>query len=252
MANNLDELKDPVNANGSDVNVILKQIPVKTGAGSVIFEVLLWFCVLPGVILLYLSFTGRFVYENNFVFSFAVLVLGFFPPIGFILKKVKAANYFMGLEQRIQHDASQLDNYLEQRVQILKNTAVLVQKSVEVDKSVFTEIASIRTNSKNTDAERAELDGMLMKESAKLMAVYENYPELKSHETITRAMNENSYLQKEITAAREVYNDGVLKWNKEIFIWPTNAIVAAKKGYTTRIPYALDKETKDAARGVFF
>lgn len=252
MANNLDELNDNTMENGRDINVIAKTIPAKTGVGSVIFEILLWICMLPGVILLILSLSGSFVSENSVLISFVLLVLGLIPPLSFILKKIKADNYFMGLEQRIQHDASQLDNYLEQRVQILKNTALLVQKAIDVDKSVFTEIASIRTNSKNTDTERAELDGTLMRESAKLLAVYENYPELKSHDAITKAMNENSYLQKEITAAREVYNDDVLKWNKEIFIWPTNAIVASKKGYTTRIPYVLDKETKEAARGTFF
>ena len=41
MANELDELSGPVNTNGRDVNVIAKQIPVKVGVGSTIFEVLL-------------------------------------------------------------------------------------------------------------------------------------------------------------------------------------------------------------------
>jgi LemA protein len=65
-------------------------------------------------------------------------------------------------------------------------------------------------------------------------------------------MQQNSYLQKEITAAREVYNDTVLKWNSDIFAWPTKMIVAAKAGYTTRIPFTASRETKDKARSTFF
>ena len=41
MANELDEVRGPVNEQGRDVNVIEKQIPVKVGVGSTIFEVLL-------------------------------------------------------------------------------------------------------------------------------------------------------------------------------------------------------------------
>lgn len=63
MANELDELSGPVNTNGRDVNVIEKQIPVKVGVGSTIFEVLLW-------------------------------VLGIIPGLIFLIKKIKAQKLF--------------------------------------------------------------------------------------------------------------------------------------------------------------
>ena len=81
---------------------------------------------------------------------------------------------------------------------------------------------------------------------------FEAYPDLKAHNEIADCMQQNSYLQKEITAAREVYNDTVLEWNSIIFQWPTYKIVAAKNGYTSRIPFAASKEMKDKARGTFF
>ena len=49
MANELDEMTGPVNADGRDINVIEKQLPVKTGFGSVLFEIALWMLgILPG------------------------------------------------------------------------------------------------------------------------------------------------------------------------------------------------------------
>ena len=60
------------------------------------------------------------------------------------------------------------------------------------------------------------------------------------------------YLQREITAARELYNDSINAWNRDIFAWPTKMIVAARNGYTTRIPFIASAETKQKAKDVFF
>ena len=78
------------------------------------------------------------------------------------------------------------------------------------------------------------------------------YPELKSHAIIADALQQNSYLQREITAAREVYNDTVRQWNQDIYTWPTKRIVAARAGYTTRITFSTSREVKEQARATFF
>lgn len=221
MANQLDEMTGPVNEEGKDINVIQKQIPVKVGVGSTIFEVILWcLCIIPGVV--------------------------------FLIKKINAAKYLRQLEQKIQHNASQIDNYLEQRVVILQNCAKLLDKAIDLDKTTFSEIAKYRSGNLADDAARNELSGALDGVSRKINIAFENYPDLKAHQEIADAMQQNSYLQREITAAREVYNDSVYQWNKAIQEWPTKMIVAAKQGYTTRIPFTASKEIKDKARDVFF
>ena len=65
-------------------------------------------------------------------------------------------------------------------------------------------------------------------------------------------MKQNMYLQREITAARELYNDSVNQWNIDVYKWPTYNIVAAKEKYTTRIPFIASKEIKEKAKDVFF
>ena len=220
MANELDEMNSNVNPNGKDVGVIEKQIAVKVGVGSKIFEIILW-------------------------------VLGIIPGIVFLFKKIKAENYFQKLQQKIQHDASQIDNYLEQRVVILKNCAKLLDKAIDLDKNTFTEIAKYRSGNTN-DSMRNEMADKLGGVEKKIQVAFENYPDLKAHNEIENALNQNSYLQKEITAARELYNDTVNTWNREIFSWPTKMIVASKKGYTTRIPFSTSSEIKQQAREVFF
>jgi LemA protein len=217
MANELDELTGPVNAEGKDVNVIAKQVPVTVGTGSKVFEVAIWF--LPPII-------GGLVW---------------------LYKKRKAEDYLQKLQQKIQHDASQIDNYLEQRVMILQNVAKLLDKAISLDKETFVAVAQARGNGNlNEQAEGVE------NINKAINVAFEAYPDLKAHGEIADAMQQNSYLQKEITAAREAYNDTVAQWNRDIQEWPTKRIVAAKKGYTTRIPFTTSAEIKQAARGTFF
>ncbi|MCR4911802.1 MAG: LemA family protein [Bacilli bacterium] len=216
MANDLDELTGPVNDQGRDVNVINKQIPVTVGVGSKVFEVALWvMLVIPGLI--------------------------------FQLKKVKAGNYFDQLQQKLQHDASTIDNYLEQRVMILQNAAKILDKAIDLDKTTFAEIAKNRNGGNFTQASQ-QIDNV----ERAINVAMEAYPDLKAHAAIQDAMQQNNYLQREITAAREVYNNTVNQWNKDIFKWPVKQIVAAKRGYTTRIPFTTTKEIKEKARDVFF
>ena len=220
MANELDEMTGYVNAEGRDINVIERQLPVKTGVGSVLFEIMLWVCgILPGLI--------------------------------FLFMKVNAANYFRQLQQKIQADASQIDNYMEQRVQILQNVAPLLEKAIDLDKDVMKSVAAFR-GGVNPEVDRNELSRQLDGAFSRLFPQIEAYPELKAHAAIADAMQQNSYLQKEITAARALYNDTVNQWNTDIYDWPTKMIVAAKAGYTTRIPFTASAETKAKARGVFF
>lgn len=221
MANLLDEMNTTELEQGRDVKVIAKQIPVKVGFGSTLFEIMLW-------------------------------VLGIIPGIVFLAKKIKAQNYFRALEQKIQHAASQIDNYLEQRVVILKNCAALLDKAIQLDSDVFAKIAAYRSGTTPTDEGRNELAQTLEQAGTSINVAVERYPELKAHQEIQDAMQQNSYLQKEITAAREVYNDTVLTWNSAIFQWPTKMIVAARAGYTSRIPFATTTEIKQQAREVLF
>ena len=60
MANELDELQGTINEQGRDVNVIEKQIPVKVGVGSTVFEIMLWVLgIIPGLIFLWRKIVAR-------------------------------------------------------------------------------------------------------------------------------------------------------------------------------------------------
>lgn len=221
MANELDEMTGPVNAQGRDVHVIERQLPVPVGFGSALFEILLWVCgIVPGII--------------------------------FLFMKISAKNYFQKLQQKIQADASQIDNFLEQRVMILQNVARLVEKAINLDTEVMKAVAAFRGGAAMSDASRNTMAAQIDTAFGRLFPQVEAYPELRAHQAIAQAMQQNDYLQREITAARALYNDTVTQWNTDLYSWPTKMIVAARSGYTTRIPFTASAEVKAQARTVFF
>ncbi|WP_331838399.1 LemA family protein [Mycoplasmopsis agalactiae] len=230
MANQLDELTDPVNPQGRDVNVIHKQIPAKVTWRSTLFEVILWLLlIIPGII--------------------------------FLFKKVKAKNYLQKLEQEIQAKSSTIDAYLLNRVNIMNNAVSIAKEAVRFETEVLEKITAYRSGVNITDANRAQvaedIDKTFNSVASTLQGLrnvnvqFERYPELKAHELLHRVMDKNRRSQAEITAARELYNDTVAIWNKAIFEWPTKATVASKEGYTTRVPFSVSQEIKERANANF-
>lgn len=221
----LDELNAPERPEGLDAGVIATQLPVTCGKGTkIFFNYITWLLPIPVI-----------------------------PKIIVMVKKAKHKQYFEQLQQKIQHDASQIDNYLEQRVVILKNCAKLLDKAIDYDQETLTKVAAYRGGvNPDTDAERNEIAGQLDGLARSINIAVERYPDLKAHQEIADAMQQNSYLQREITAARELYNDSVNKWNSEIHAWPLKLLVADEEGLKTRIPFIASKEVKEQAREVFF
>lgn len=249
MGNLLNEVTGPVNDQGRDVHVIDRQLPVKIGFGSTLFEIALWITI-PVLVLLYVLIMGATL-ENALLVGIVGCLAGILPGVIFIFMKISARNYFLQLEQRIQAEASNIDNYLEQRVQILQNVVGLVERAIDLDKDVMKAVAALRGGTVNAE-NRNEVNQQVDHAFGRLFPQVEAYPELKAHNAIADAMQQNNYLQREITAARTVYNSRVTQWNTDIFAWPTKMIVAARQGYTTRIPFTASAETRAMARNKFF
>lgn len=246
MPNELDEMTGPVNADGRDVNVINRQLMVTVGNEAVIFEIVMY--AIGFVPAIFVTLTRQPVGE---IACFFLWVLGFLVAGCYYWSRIQAQSFFLQLQQDIQTRASTIDNYLEQRVVILQNTCPILEKAINFDKSVMESVAAFRSGVAIGE-NRNEVSRQLDSTFHSLLPAIEAYPELKAHAEIAKAMQLNSYLQKEITAARESYNDAVNLWNTSIYEWPVKKITAARAHYTTRIPFTASAATKERARDVFF
>lgn len=248
MANPLDELTDPINEAGREVRVIEKQLPVEIGVGSAIFEVIIY---ISGFLI---AAVIQFLVVPQWVaIGYVLLWIGAFLPMGiYAIMKIQAKNYFMQLLQRIQASASTIGNYQEQRFEILKNVAGLLKQSIQLDKEVMTAVSAYRGGISPEGKTLNENAAVLDRGFGSLVPQIEAYPELKSHAQIAEAMRQNSYLQREITAARDLYNQMILIWNTELYNWPVKQIVAARQHFTTKIPFSVSKTVIEGSKSTFF
>ena len=247
MGNTLDETKGPFNDEGREARVIDKQIPVKIGFLSILFEIFIW--AIGFVVALLIILAGG---DNiNGIAVVVLLLCGFLPGIIYTIAKIHAKNYFMQLEQKIQTAASDLGNYQDKRYRILVDVVDLLKRSTGLDENVMKAVAAYRSGMVTGDGLSRNAEA-LSRGFSYLVPHVEAYPELKSQAVIAEAIRQDHSLQADVTAARGHYNDCVYQWNRDIFIWPVYQIVAARQGYTTRIPFIASAEVIEGSKKAFF
>ena len=96
------------------------------------------------------------------------------------------------------------------------------------EKTVFAQIADARTKyaGAQTIDSKAVASGEVESALSRLLVIMENYPELKSVQTVTQLMDELAGTENRISVERKRYNDLVLDYNTTIKKIPTNLIAS--------------------------
>ena len=135
---------------------------------------------------------------------------------------VKAGN-------KVKQAESGIDVYLMQRFELIPNLVECVKAYYKHEQSIFTEIANLRTSymKGQKDIKNAE---NLNNKMNQLIAVAENYPELKASEQYLNLQKTLTKLESQLQAARRIYNAEVTNYNDKITLVPSN-IVASIFGF---------------------
>lgn len=158
------------------------------------------------------------------LFEVILWVLLIFPGIIFMYKKKKAKKFLNELNRQIDDCYVTINNLLNERINILRNIYSSLSKEDNFAKFAFSEISkesNLTKKGQSVETATNEIDNLVKGNN-----------ELRN-KNIFDEIERNKNLEKEIFSIKDTYNNAVLQWNKEIFLWPTNKIVAAKQGYTT-------------------
>jgi len=111
---------------------------------------------------------------------------------------------------------------------------------------VLTRVAELRTSWANAGsvAEKANLDNELSGALKTIMAVSENYPDLKASQNFSELQQELQNTENKISFSRQFYNDSVTMYNTKLEVVPSN-IIASMFGFK---PEELFKAESDEAR----
>lgn len=127
---------------------------------------------------------------------------------------------------RIEVDAQygQVENQIQRRADLIPNLVSTVKGYMQYEEKVLTEVTAARTQVMNAGSatEMAEADAALTGALGRLIAVSENYPELKSDAHFTELMREIAGSENRIAVARKDYNEAIRNYNVEITTFPGN------------------------------
>lgn len=141
---------------------------------------------------------------------------------------------------------SQIDVQLQRRFDLIPNFVETVKGYMNHEEKTFEKIAELRTSWANTKSvsEKADLDNQLSTALKTIMAVSENYPELKANQNFSELSEELRNTENKISFSRQFYNDTVTMYNTKIQVFPSN-IIAGMFNFTAR---DLFKAESDEAR----
>lgn len=142
---------------------------------------------------------------------------------------VSMYNNLVSLRQRVQNAWSQIDVQLKRRFDLIPNLQETVKGYMAHESETFSKIAELRTAwaSSNTVAEKAEISNQLTAALKTIMAVSENYPDLKASESFLGLQDELRNTENKIAYSRQFYNDTVTMYNTKLEMFPSNLIAKA-------------------------
>lgn len=149
---------------------------------------------------------------------------------------------------------SGIDVQLKKRYDLIPNVLTIAKRFMEHESDLFEKIVALRSqaiNSKLGSKEKFETEALLDTQLKSLMVNVENYPQLKSDETMLQAMRTYNEVEENISAARRFYNSALTQLKNSIQIFPSS-MFAGCAGDTADFSYfetdAASKEPIDASK----
>ncbi len=145
-------------------------------------------------------------------------------------------NSMVTMSEEVDAQWAVVESKLQRRYDLIPNLVNSVQGIMDQEQEVFKSIADARaklagaTTTTEEVAASSELEGAL----SRLLVVMENYPELRSVESVNNLMDELAGTENRISVERDRYNIAVKQYNSSIKTFPRN-MIAASFGFEPKI-----------------
>ncbi len=150
-------------------------------------------------------------------------------------------NTLTKLKLKVKQSKSGIDVYLQQRFDLIPNLVSAVKSYINYEKETFEKITQLRTQYNET--KDIKVSEELNNQINKILAIAENYPNLKASEQFLELQKNLSKIESQLQAARRLYNNDVTKYNTKISIIPYN-IIAMLFGFNEEYLFQIDENVK--------
>ncbi len=144
----------------------------------------------------------------------------------------------VNLSEEVNAAWSDIEVQYQRRADLIPNIVETVKGQAIKEQEIFTQIAEARAKLSGAASVQEKIDANAEVSSVlgRLLAITENYPELKQNQGFQDLRVELEGTENRIAVARKYYNDNVKAYNKKIKVFPTN-IAAGILGYNDEFPY---------------
>jgi len=162
-----------------------------------------------------------------------------------VLYAILMFNRLVRTRVRVDNAWSQIDVQLRRRYDLIPNIVESVKGYAAHEREVFEEVTRARSQAQSATGVQgqAQAENELTRSIRQLLAVAENYPDLKASQNFLALQEELSGTESKIAYARQFYNDQVGNLNTLIGSFPSN-IVASAFRFTPRDFFEIDEPTR--------
>ena len=133
-------------------------------------------------------------------------------------------NRFVSQEEAIKAQWAQVENQLQRRNDLIPNLVETVKGYAQHEESVFKDVADARTQLLSAKSPEEKIGAANRETSAlgRLLAIAENYPQLKANEQFNRLMDELAGTENRLAVERMRYNEKVQEYDTSRRRFPAN------------------------------
>ena len=146
--------------------------------------------------------------------------------LAIIIYLINAYNKGIILRNYVREAFSTMDVYMKKRWDLIPNLVETAKGYMAHEQNTLTKITELRNQNYSgmSNEQKMDVNAQLGFGLAKLIAVAENYPDLKANENFSKLMDELSAVEEDIANSRKYYNGTVREFNNFTELFPTNII----------------------------
>lgn len=162
-------------------------------------------------------------------------------------------NKLVRLRNAVKNAWSQIDVQLKRRHDLIPNLVETVKGYMEHERGTLEAVTKARNLAANASGvnEQGKAEGQLQQALSNFFVVVEQYPDLKANSNFLSLQEELTSTENKIGFSRQAYNDGVMHFNNQIEMFPSN-IVAGAFGFDRAEFFEIEEPTERNAPKVSF
>jgi len=172
-----------------------------------------------------------------------------------IILVIPIYNGLVRLRNQVKNAWAQIDVQLKRRYDLIPNLVETVKGYAAHERETLDAVTTARNLAQQASsagaATRSKAEGELSSALSRLLAVVENYPDLKANQNFLALQEELTSTENKISFSRQYYNDSVLNYNNRTQVFPSN-IIANMMGFKASEFFEVTTAEERAAPKVSF